>query len=146
MPSVRKQGKTIHGEAREIISSVVKLCDEEARRKELKFPLTHATDRAGRYAGVPKALINKGRRESKDRDEKGTLSPLHTPGKHRPRPTDRNVTIDSFDMSVIRRTVQEFYATQKKVPSCPKLLPIIKQKIDFPWGVDSLWNILHNRV
>jgi hypothetical protein len=35
MSSVRKQGKTVHSEAREVIASAVKLCDEEARRKQL---------------------------------------------------------------------------------------------------------------
>jgi hypothetical protein len=116
MSSVRKQGKTVHSEAREVTASVVKLCDEEARQKQLTFPLTRPTDKAARHTGASTALIKKVRRESKDRDEKGALSPLYTPGKHRPRPTDRNVTIDSFDMSAIRRTVQEFYVTQKKVP------------------------------
>jgi hypothetical protein len=71
------------------------------------------------------------------------VSPLHTPGKHRPRPVHWNVTTDAFDMSVIRQTVQEFYLTQNKVPSCRKLPPVIKHKIDFPWGVHSLRNILH---
>jgi hypothetical protein len=91
----------------------------------LTFPLTHATDRAAKYTGVSIALIKKVRRKSKDIDENGTLSPLHTPGKQRPKPTDRNVTIDSLDISVTRWTAQEFYVTQKKVPSCPNLLPII---------------------
>jgi hypothetical protein len=31
------------------------------------------------------------------------MSPLHMPGKHQPRPADRNVTID---MPVTRQTVQ----------------------------------------
>jgi hypothetical protein len=67
---------------------------------------------------------------------------LHTPGKHRPRPADRNVTIDAFDMSVIRQAVQEFHATQTKVLSCHKL--VMKQKIGFPWDLVSLRNILRN--
>jgi hypothetical protein len=71
MSSVRKQGKTVHSEAREVTASVVKLCDEEARRKQLTFPLTRAIDRAARHMGVSAALIKKVRRESKHRDEKG---------------------------------------------------------------------------
>jgi hypothetical protein len=141
MSSALKQGKTVHSEARELIASVVKLCDEECRRKQLTFRLTRATDRAARYTGVSTTLIKTIRRQSKDRDEKSTVSPLHAPGKHRPRPAHRNVTADAFDMSVIRRTVQEFYVAQNKVPSCRKLLPVIKHKIDFPWGVYSLRNI-----
>jgi hypothetical protein len=141
MSSARKQGETVHSVAGEVIASLVKLCDDEGRRKQLTFPLTRATDRAARYTGVSTTLIKTIRRQSKDRDEKGTVSPLHTPGKHRPRPAHRNVTTDAFDRSIIRRTVQEFYVTQNKVPSCPKLLPVIKHKIDFPWGVHSLRNM-----
>jgi hypothetical protein len=91
--------------------------------------------------GVSTALIKSIRQQSKDRGEKGTLSLLHMPGKHQPRPADRNVTIDACDMSVIRWTVQEFYITHHKIPSCHKLLPVIKQKIGLAWGVHSLWNI-----
>jgi hypothetical protein len=76
----------------------VKLCDEEGRRKQLTFPLTRATDRAARYTGVSTTLIKTIRQQSKDRDEKGTVSLLHTPGKHWPRPAHRNVTTDAFDM------------------------------------------------
>jgi hypothetical protein len=77
MSSARKQGKTVHSEAREVIASVVKLRDEEGRRKQRTFPLTSATDRAARYTGVSTTLIKTIRRQSKDRDEKGTVSPLH---------------------------------------------------------------------
>jgi hypothetical protein len=97
MSSACKQGKTGHSEARKVIASIVKLCDEEGRRKQLTFPLTRATDRAARYTGVSTTLIKMIRRQSEDRDEKGT-----------PRPAHRNVTTDAFDMSVIRRTVQKF--------------------------------------
>jgi hypothetical protein len=87
--------------------------------------LTCATDRAARHTGVPTTLIEKIRRQSKDRDKKSTMSPLHTPGKHQPRPADRNVTTD---MSVTRQTVQEFYVIQNEVPSCYKLLSVILHK------------------
>jgi hypothetical protein len=56
MSSARKQGETVHSEARDVIASVVKLCDEEVRRKQL-FPLTRATVRAARYTGVSTTLM-----------------------------------------------------------------------------------------
>jgi hypothetical protein len=42
--SVCEEGKTVYSEAWEVIASVVKLCDEDSRRKQLTFPLTCATD------------------------------------------------------------------------------------------------------
>jgi hypothetical protein len=73
---VHTNGKTVHSEAREVIVSIVKLCVEEGRRKQLTFPLNRATDRAARYMGVSTALIKTIRQQSEDRDEKGTVSLL----------------------------------------------------------------------
>jgi hypothetical protein len=35
-------------------------------------------------------------------------------------------------------TVKNIYIQEKRVPPIPKLLPIIKSKINFPWGKTSL--------
>jgi hypothetical protein len=40
---------TVYSEAWEVMASIVKLCDEEGRWKQLTFPLTCATDKAARY-------------------------------------------------------------------------------------------------
>ena len=50
---------------------------------------------------------------------------------------------DQFDCDVIRRTVHDFYIREKKVPFLSKLLPVIKEKINFPWGREFLKQILH---
>jgi epoxyqueuosine reductase QueG len=42
----RKGNGVIHSEARELISKVIQTCDEEAKEKELAFPLSQATKRA----------------------------------------------------------------------------------------------------
>jgi hypothetical protein len=42
----RKGNGVIHSEARELISNIIQSCDEEAREKELAFPLSQATKRA----------------------------------------------------------------------------------------------------
>jgi hypothetical protein len=52
MSYVRTQGKTVHGEAQEVIASIMKPCDEEGRRKELTFYLTCGTDNPARHTGV----------------------------------------------------------------------------------------------
>lgn len=52
MLSKRKNGKTIHSEARQSIANVIKMCDEEARQKRLLCPLMNATERAAKYAGI----------------------------------------------------------------------------------------------
>jgi hypothetical protein len=117
MLNKRRRGKTLHSEAWEVTASIVKLCDEEAKQQQLIFPLACATQRAATYTGMSTPLIKRIRHQAKDRDKKGTLSPLHTPEKHQCRPNNRNITTDDFDMSVIRHTVQD-YITKKKVPTC----------------------------
>jgi hypothetical protein len=42
----RKGNVIIHCEARELISKLIQTCDEEAREKELEFPLSQAIKRA----------------------------------------------------------------------------------------------------
>ena len=54
----------------------------------------------------------------------------------------RNVDVDDFDLSVIRITVQEFYKEKKIVPTCSKLLPVIRKKINFPWCGEALHKVL----
>jgi hypothetical protein len=88
--------------------------------------LTLATEKAFKYTGFVKGYNTRIRQGSK-------------PGKHRTRPDERKVNVDDFGMAVIRRTVHNFYVTND-VLSCPKLLPVIKEKIYFLWGVDSLRN------
>jgi hypothetical protein len=47
----RKKNTVIHSEARELISKVIQTRDEEARKKELGFPVSQATTRAVEYCG-----------------------------------------------------------------------------------------------
>jgi hypothetical protein len=125
-----------------LAANVIKACDTEANQKELLSPLARATERAFKYTGLSTSTIKRIRQESKNRSESGSSSTLSTPGKHRPRPNERSINVDDFDLAVIRRTVHDFYVTNG-TPSCPKLLPIIREKINFPSGVNSLRQILH---
>jgi hypothetical protein len=76
-------------------------CDEEGRQKQPAFPLTSARDRAAKHTdvGLSITLTEKVRRQSKYREQKGTLSPLHTAGKRRPRHADANVTANAFNVN-----------------------------------------------
>ena len=55
----------------------------------------------------------------------------------------KKTSIDEFDCSIIRRTIQDFYVKEKKIPSLNKLLPVLKEKIDFKWNKEILRQILH---
>lgn len=134
----RKANTTIHSEAREIIANIIEKCDEERVQKHLRIPLNKSTERAAEYTGVGYSTIKKIRKEHKIRKENSPDRLLKSPGKKR-RIISRNILhVDDFDKCVIRNTIQDFYIQEKRVPTIPKLLTVIKEKINFPWGRKSL--------
>lgn len=138
MEPLNKKGKTIHSEAREIVRKVIQECDEEATRNTVKFAIKQANKRISNYTGISERTVTRIRKESSEAGE----SSLTTPGKNRPRPAIRNVTCDSFDINVIKMVIHNFYVVEKKVPTCKKLLANIRDKIQFPWGEQSLRRLL----
>jgi hypothetical protein len=93
------------------------------------------------YAEVSCSAIKKIRQENKARKTHLDNS-LRSPGKKR-RIIERNVVyVDDFDKCVIRNTIQDFCVEEKRVLTIPKLLPIIKEKIHFPWGLKSLGRVV----
>ncbi|PSN30833.1 hypothetical protein C0J52_27814, partial [Blattella germanica] len=69
---------------------------------------------------------------------------LSTPGKKIPRSEEYKFHCDYFNRTVIRNLFIEFYQVKKIVPTAPKLLKEIRNRIDFPWEVDTLRKLLHS--
>lgn len=141
--SSKKKNFVVHSEARQIISRVTEKCDNESKSKALGYPISQATKRAADYCGKSENFIIKLRKESKMLKEQGSEQKFSTPGKRRDtRKGDRRVFVDDMDKCVIRQVIKQFYVTQKVVPSAKKLLPVVKERIHFPWGRNSLINIM----
>jgi hypothetical protein len=112
-----------------------------SRNNCLKYSSNQATLRAAHYASVSERTIKQIRKEHKQRQESDPNTKLSTPGKkHRTSPQQITVFVDDFDRCVIR-TIHDFYLRERKVP-LPKLLPVIKNRISFPWGKRSLHKIM----
>jgi hypothetical protein len=45
------------------------------------------------------------------------------------------VYVDDFSKCMIRNTLQDLYTQEKRVTTIPKLFPIIKLKMHFPWAL-----------
>jgi hypothetical protein len=136
----KKEKKFIHSEGQEIITSIIEKCDKESRNNCLKYSSNQATLRAAHYASVSERTIKQIRKEHKQRQESDPNTKLSTPGKkRRTSPQQITVFVDDFDRCVIRRTIHDFYLRERKVPTLPKLLPVIKNRISFPWGKRSLY-------
>ena len=137
----RRKGQTLRSGAREIILNVTQRCEEEAINKAFKIPLHAPTKRAAFYTGVGETTIKKIKREHQDRMQNEPDALLKSPGKKRHRP-DICEKIDDFDFQVIRRTIEDCYLVDKRVPTCQQLVAKIRQKIDFPYGRRSLNRLL----
>lgn len=138
-PSTSSQGKHYRRVTKRILHSVIKFCDNEADKGSMVIPVSHATKRASAITGVSKSSIRRIRTEGIQNNNDDFSSPK----KRIVKSTIENVTLDKFDIDVIRRTVQEFYIREKKVPTVPKLLAILKEKINFPREKETLRKILH---
>jgi hypothetical protein len=129
--ATRRTNTTIHNEGREIIANIIEKCDEEKAQVQYLLPLLKATKRAAMYAGVSCSAIKKIIQENKARKETHPDNSLRSPGKKR-RIMEHNVVyVDDFDKCVIRNIIQDFNVEEKRVPTIPKLLPILKEKYTF---------------
>jgi hypothetical protein len=109
---------TILSEAREIIANIIEKCDEEKLNNHLLLPLPKATERATVYAGASYTTVKTIRKEDKKRKQ------------------------NDFGKCVIRNEIHNFFIQEKRVPTIPKLSPIIKSKINFPWGKAYLHRVI----
>ncbi|XP_034187268.1 uncharacterized protein LOC117607556 [Osmia lignaria lignaria] len=135
----RKQGQTIRSEARNIIRRVIKKCDEEARKGAMIYLLKQANLRASFYTGTCIRTISRIRKEDSTYRED---EPLPTPGTKRPKREDKKFRCSLEDQAVIRGVIYDFYLEKKIMPTGPKILAAIREKIDFPWEIHSLYRLL----
>jgi hypothetical protein len=138
MNEVHKCGATIRNKERELIRHVIECCDTEAQNKNLLILVSKATEIAAEYCKVSQCTIKKIRKEGKANQNEV----LSTPGKKRKRPENHNAVVDNFDWRVIQNVMQDFYVNLKTFPTCKKILPILKEKIDFNWSEWTLRPIL----
>jgi transposase len=79
------------------------------------------------------------RREAKGEE----TTKFESPRKRQKKRAIENVALDYFDCDVIRRTIHEFYAVHKIVPTIRKLIPVLREKINFTHQRETLRKILH---
>ncbi|KAG8308947.1 hypothetical protein J6590_097628 [Homalodisca vitripennis] len=134
MENVRKRGATIHSREREVIIRVIEIC------KVLTVPLAKATERAANYCKVSKQSIKSIRKEAKSTPAEKLMSP----GKKRRRCDQYKIKIDEFDRRVIVNVIRDFYAVKTVVPTCKKLLLVLREKIHCVWSEWALRSELKN--
>ncbi|KAJ4445058.1 hypothetical protein ANN_06857 [Periplaneta americana] len=128
-------------QTREVVNNIHSFMKSEAASGDFLIPLKKVQERVSAATKVPERTIRKIIKEGKQCEEEGTS--FGTPGKvHR---VPKRVTdVDDFDKRVIRQTIYNFYINDKTVPTVSKLLPKLKDAINFNGGSTSLKIILRD--
>jgi hypothetical protein len=139
MSSIKKKRKVIHSEGRKFVSSVIEKCDDESRNNCLKYPLNQATRRAAHYANVSETTIKK--QTSKGRK---VTEIKNCPPRERSVGPGLNTQLYSWTIliDVLLEELSMIFIYMKKISDTAKLLPVIKNRIHFPWGKTSLYKIM----
>lgn len=131
--------KIIHSQAREVIFNVYNFMKREVERGE---PILFGTvqKRVAEAVGISRSSVQRILKESQRNVAEGQA--FATPRKLRKR--KRKIDLDMFDKCVIRRTVNEFHKEHGERPTLKKLLPVVKEKIEFNGGKTALWKEIRN--
>lgn len=132
--------KVIHSQSREIVANVVKFMTEEAKKGEFIISPKRIIERVSAATGLSQKSITRIKKEATAVQD-GSLSSFSTPNKQSNRP--KPVTgLDNFNLTVIRNTVNNFYMSDKSLPSVYKLLIKLKDGDVFHGSSRSLRRIL----
>ncbi|XP_031335611.1 uncharacterized protein LOC116165367 [Photinus pyralis] len=126
--------KLVHSEARNIIRKVVEFFDRQKDAGRWSFPLEKATELAAAAVGKSVSFIKQIRKES---DEAGP-SKLKSPKKKRHVEPTNKIDFDEADQCILRRTVQEMYTVERKVPTLNVLVEKMQEKINYTGGRETL--------
>lgn len=141
---VGSSGKVLGSQGREIVSNVYNFMKEESARGCVTIPITKARERTAAATGVSIRTVSRINRELDALKVSGNVNEeksLTTPKKTRKRA--KPITeLDDFDICVVRRTVYEFYITEKRLPTLQLLLIALREKINFSGSKESLRRIL----
>ena len=116
--------RTIKEQAREI-ANVLKFMRQEADGKNFVIPVNKVNERTG----ISLSTVKRIKKEMTD-VQSSSVPSFSTPkqNKNRPKPfTD----LDDFDMCVVRRTINEFYIHEKRVPTVKAVLYKLRQTIGY---------------
>lgn len=134
-------GKVIKSQTREVISNVMDFMQREAKADRFIISPEKVRERVAAATGVSQRTLTRISAEKRKLEE--TNSTFESPNKKRKVP--KKVTgIDDFDTGVVRRIVNNFYVTEKCLPTLKKIRVKLQKEINFTGSVMSVWRILKN--
>lgn len=127
--------KVIHSQSRRIIYNVYNtMRKDNDKREENRLNEKALQTKVAAACGISFSSVRRIVIEQKKTP--GLSSPkFTTPRKQRPKKSSKT-TFDDFDLSVIRKTIQEFHVSEGERPTLKGMLHVLKNKIGFK---GSLW-------
>lgn len=132
--------KVLSSQSRELVANVLKFMTEES--EELVIPLNKVQERVAAAAGLSLRTIQRIRSEMK-LIELGECSSYCTPNKKRVKSAPKS-KLEDFDKSVLRRTVINYFVTEKKVPTLRNIHKKFMDDTNYKGSYESLRKALHD--
>lgn len=130
-------GRSLRGQAREIVYNVAKHLREQKELHNLMYNVVQSTSEA---TGISQSSVKRILAEARSHLAKGKLK-FSTPTKKK----SSNVTkiiVDDFTKCVIRRKIHDFYINRKTVPTLKKLNRLLKDEDILHCGREYLRKLL----
>ena len=130
-------GRSLRGQAREIVYNVAKHLREQKELHNLMYNVVQSTSEA---TGISQSSVKRILAEARSHLAKGKLK-FSTPTKKK----SSNVTkiiVDDFTKCVIRRKIHDFYINKKTVPTLKKLNRLLKDEDILHCGREYLRKLL----
>lgn len=131
-----KKGQVLHSQTREVIY-VINFFEREAK-EGITIPLNKICDRVMQATGITKSTYHRIKKEGAVVNE-GASTSFETPHKKRKK-INTKCSLDNFDSCSLRRIVNNFYITNKEIPTIKKInLKLREEGFNFD-GSDSTLN------
>lgn len=132
--SSKKKRCVLNSQSREIVLSVYKFMQAE-KDNGVKL-LSQVQTRVAEATGISAKSIYRISKESPN-----SRGRLVTPNKVRPKGKGPKSNLDDFDLTVVRRSINEFHLTEKQRPTMTQLASHLKRAIGYKGSVTTLLRI-----
>ncbi|RZF32437.1 hypothetical protein LSTR_LSTR001901 [Laodelphax striatellus] len=135
------KGKKLTSQTREVITNVTRFMELEARESRFTIDPKKVRDRVSAACGVSKRTLTRISTEKRKLEEMN--SNFGTTNKKR-KVTKRITGLDDFDVGVVRRIVNNFYLSEKCLPTLNMIKIRLENDLGFVGSKTSVRRILKN--
>lgn len=133
------KGKVLRSQTREVVTNVLSFMESESRESRFIIDPKKVRERVSAACGVSKRTLTRLSAEKRKLEETNTS--FETPNKKRKK-VGKVTGLDDFDIGVVRRIVNNFYLTEKCLPTLKKIQVKLVNDLGFVGSRSSVRRIL----